>query len=225
MRTPSILSAGVFFGMGWVLSNGWVSTAAAVPANPPTPNAAPAAESAPPANSPAPAQPVAEANAPTPPDASMVAFGDSIDDLARLRDPFRRKAIDRAKLIPRTELEGIDYNEVKVLGIVASGAKRVAMISAGQGRTYFVRVGQKIGANGGKVTKITDDFVEITEHAFDEIGDKTENVTLLKVPPEGRGNLSWTPKPPGAEKTEMIERYSRDLGAPPAGGMPGGSNP
>jgi hypothetical protein len=137
--------------------------------------------------------------------ASVLETGISFEDARKLRDPFKRPMTNAKALAKRSLLESAEISDFKVQGVVA-GSRRVAILVGPGGKSFFVQAGQKIGPRGGVITKITPESIEITERRVDDLGDKLEEVTFLKVPQEGAQNQGQT--------QELIERVVRETGEP-----------
>jgi Tfp pilus assembly protein PilP len=105
------------------------------------------------------------------------------EDLIRsLRDPFQlpTSAIVK-KEIPKSELETLALKDFKLQGVISGPRKVRAMLSGAGGKTYFVKVGDRIGVRGGKITQITSDSVRITEFYQDEKGKNVPDIYELRL--------------------------------------------
>jgi hypothetical protein len=105
------------------------------------------------------------------------------EDLIRsLRDPFQlpTSAIVK-KEIPKSELETLALKDFKLQGVISGPRKIRAMLSGAGGKTYFVKVGDRIGVRGGKITQITSDSVRITEFYQDEKGKNVPDIYELRL--------------------------------------------
>ncbi len=106
------------------------------------------------------------------------------EDLIRsLRDPFQVPAILQAKKAqPRTELETFQIKDLKLNGVITGPKKVRAMVTAPNNKTYFVKVGDLLGAREGRVSKINPDSIQIMEYEVDERG--------KRLPDEYKINMS-----------------------------------
>ena len=105
------------------------------------------------------------------------------EDLIRaLRDPFQLplSAIMK-KETPKSELETLALKDFKLQGIISGPRKVRAMLSGAGGKTYFVKVGDRIGVRGGKITQITADAVRVTEFYQDEKGRNVPDIYELRL--------------------------------------------
>jgi hypothetical protein len=105
------------------------------------------------------------------------------EDLIRaLRDPFQlpSSAVVKKEL-PKSDLENLALKDFKVQGIISGPRKVRAMLSGAGGKTYFVKVGDRIGVRGGKITQITGDAIRVTEYFQDEKGRDVPDVYELRV--------------------------------------------
>lgn len=105
------------------------------------------------------------------------------EDLIRsLRDPFQlpTSAIIK-KEIPKSELETLALKDFKLQGVISGPRKVRAMLAGGGGKTYFVKVGDRIGVRGGKITQITSDAVRVTEFYQDEKGRNVPDIYELRL--------------------------------------------
>jgi len=105
------------------------------------------------------------------------------EDLIRsLRDPFQlpTSAIVK-KEIPKSELETLALKDFKLQGVISGPRKVRAMLTGAGGKTYFVKVGDRIGVRGGKITQITADAVRVTEFYQDEKGRTLPDIYELRL--------------------------------------------
>ena len=110
--------------------------------------------------------------------------------------PFLQTATRRAEPVPTKKqgakkkqcgaaLECMDVGQLTLVGIVMTGQKAsiaVAQDSAGFG--YMLRVGDRIGLHGGRVTKILPDRVIVTEKVEDIQGSLVPRKRVLLLHPE-----------------------------------------
>jgi Tfp pilus assembly protein PilP len=109
-----------------------------------------------------------------------------LDDLLKIRDPFRRviKVDEKSDTRTLSELEQFPIEEFKMVGVI-TGPKRIrAMLRSPNGGTHFVAINQKVGTRNGRVVRITSDYVEVVEKISNILG-RTETVTQkIEISPE-----------------------------------------
>ncbi len=116
-------------------------------------------------------------------------------DFANLRDPFvsylarvatsRRAALlEKQKIMAnrkRDPLEEFDLDVLRLVAIFSMGGERVAMIEDAAKRGYIVRQGNYLGKNNGKIDKIDDSTVFLTEQIFNPAGDIVNHQVTLTM--------------------------------------------
>ncbi|QFY42538.1 pilus assembly protein PilP [Candidatus Methylospira mobilis] len=103
-------------------------------------------------------------------------------DIEQLRDPFATMA--HAKAVPSGEsgaLESYELNTLKMAGTLMQGQNRWGLIVAPDGKLYRVRVGDALGAHGGKVDTIREDKIELSENIADINGALREHRSVLTL--------------------------------------------
>lgn len=121
---------------------------------------------------------------------SHVAFGLDISaELLKQRDPFKMPE-DLKAASPQSDLENYSVEEFKLIGILSGGAHKRAMISAPNGRTYFVKEGMKLGNLKGMISRITDRSLLVKERRMTTLGDEELIETALKLPSDRRNERS-----------------------------------
>jgi hypothetical protein len=97
--------------------------------------------------------------------------------ISQLRDPFtlpsNKKNIYGAK---RPELTLFPINDLKLNGVITGPNKMLAMVSAPNGKTFFVKVGDLMGVRDGRITEIRSDAIRVVE--TEEINGKSMGNTL-----------------------------------------------
>lgn len=111
------------------------------------------------------------------------ASGSSLEDLAERRDPFKRPDLTPKFDRSVTELETFSTLEYRMVGVV-SGARTRAMLLGPNGKTYFVKEGDKIGIQKGLITKITAEKVLVRERISNLLGKEEMAVTEIRLPTE-----------------------------------------
>ena len=87
----------------------------------------------------------------------------------------------RKKRIPRTPLERIALNQLKLTGIILRPAGNKAMMEEATGKGYVVIKGTPIGKNWGKVTEILKDRIIIEEEVENLLGKVTLEKKEIKM--------------------------------------------
>ncbi len=99
-----------------------------------------------------------------------------------LRDPFQMPSIlATKKAAPRSDLELFELKDFKLNGVVTGPKKTRAMVSAPNGKTYFVATGDLMGLHEGKVTAIQSDAIKVVEYQIDEKGKKIPEVFEVRI--------------------------------------------
>jgi type IV pilus assembly protein PilP len=180
----------------------------AVPARPVKDPAAPASAVMPAGHPAVPAQPVAMSPAPAPPaqaapDLAAMADAAAPTDTVEgppaveaepyvyrargLRDPFLPPAEVRApeaeaKDVPPLERHALQ--SFRLVGVVQGRRGAYAMVTTAEGKGYTIRVGTRIGSDGGRVRRITKNSVIVEVVQPDEFGELKKSETILALRPE-----------------------------------------
>ena len=87
------------------------------------------------------------------------------------------------KSAPKSQLQKISIDELKLVGIAWSGKKRVALVedSKGKHHHYVLHKGTPVGMNEGRVVKILADQVIIMERIKSPSGKVKTNSVILKL--------------------------------------------
>lgn len=111
------------------------------------------------------------------------------------RDPFksfvttRMEATVRTQKAPRikTPLQRYSLDQLKVVGIIAGGTMRKALLQDDVGKGYVVSAGDAVGSEGGIITSIQEDRIIIESTYRDVLGkEKVRRITKkLYVSEEG----------------------------------------
>lgn len=118
-----------------------------------------------------------------------------------LRNPFQSyilvKRTDKDKTsVVKGPLECCEIATFKLVASLVTGDKPYALISGADNKRYIVRIGDKIGVNGGKIVVINTEGITIREVSRDLDGNivNTNDVKL------SASEQSETPAGPGASK-------------------------
>lgn len=96
------------------------------------------------------------------------------------RDPFKSFVTTRAPVQApsekpaqiKTPLQRYSLDQLKVVGIIAGGNVRKALLEDDVGKGYVVAVGDAVGSEGGEITAIRDDRIVIQSTYSDVLGNK-----------------------------------------------------
>jgi hypothetical protein len=110
------------------------------------------------------------------------------EDLIRaLRDPFDAPVIVKeVKAQTQSELELYQLRDLKLNGVVTGPKKPRAMITSPKGQSFFVKVGDSVGAREGRVTQITADSVRVMEFYVDDKGKRLPDIYEMRMDGELR---------------------------------------
>ncbi len=112
------------------------------------------------------------------------------------RDPFR-PYVTSAELAERrskeqlSPLQQLELSQLRLVAIVWGMRRNHAMVEDSGGVGYVLRVGTKVGPNGGRVARITPDAVYVEESFRDATGSVLTNQITLRLPqrnPGGKGS-------------------------------------
>jgi len=95
------------------------------------------------------------------------------------RPAEKKKRVKRR--IPRTPLERIDISQIKLVAIIRSEQKNLALVEEASGKGYIISAGAYIGLNGGRVTRILKDRLIIEEEVENALGEITKQNRELKL--------------------------------------------
>ena len=124
----------------------------------------------------------------------MKTFASFLYNDAELREPFKPivKALENIaptaanQLRPDTNrerevLEQFALDTLRMVGSLKQNAEKWAIVKTSDGFIYRVKVGHHIGKNFGKIIRITDTQVDITEIVNDGLGGWLERQASLKI--------------------------------------------
>lgn len=104
------------------------------------------------------------------------------------RDPFLpmilvKRPVDAGEgQFPLTPLQQYETQQYKLTAVIIGYGEPLAMLNTPDGKSYIVRKGTKIGKNGGKVTRITADTVQVEEKYKDLMDAILTNLVEIKLP-------------------------------------------
>ena len=104
------------------------------------------------------------------------------DMIKSLRDPFQMPMILLTKKEkPKTDLETFQIKDFKLNGVITGPKKTKAMVTAPNGKTYFISVGDHIGTRDGHVSAIQADAIKVVEYDVDDKGRRTPEVFEVRI--------------------------------------------
>lgn len=100
---------------------------------------------------------------------------------AALRDPFRAPPVSKVEAA-KSEFERYALDQLKVSGIVSGPGAPRAIILMPSGNTGIVKLKQNLGNRNGRIEKITDKSVVVTEKVVNVLGEEEPLTTELALP-------------------------------------------
>lgn len=132
-------------------------------------------------------KPMASANLETP-EPKVAADGAPRSVAAIRRDPFRPFTLNLRATVRRRDnlspLERYELGQLKLVGIVWNTKNPTALVEDTSGLGYTVRVGTPIGANEGRVVKISPNTVAVEEEYIDLYGAKKKREVSMRLAAE-----------------------------------------
>jgi hypothetical protein len=126
--------------------------------------------------------------APSAPNVASVTSESPVDALLNeemihnLRDPFQMPAIILTKKEkPKTDLEIFQIKDFKLNGVITGPKKTRAMVTAPNGKTYFIALNDRIGIRDGRVTAIKSDAIRVVEYEVDDRGRRTPEIFEIRI--------------------------------------------
>lgn len=134
---------------------------------------------------------------PVAPAVAVVPSDDGVDS-KHGRDPFRppKLGASGATAEARTPLERYELGQLRLVAVVYGGTQSRAVVEDDQGLGYIVKIGTRIGPNGGEVAMIDRGKVVVREDAVDFYGDKRSLDTVLEMKTEERPSPAQGRKKP-----------------------------
>lgn len=81
---------------------------------------------------------------------------------------------------PKEPLEMVPLDTMRMVGTMQKGGVKFAMLQV-ERSLYRIRPGQRLGQNYGRVSRISDDAVEIRESVQDATGDWVERIAHIEL--------------------------------------------
>jgi Tfp pilus assembly protein PilP len=131
------------------------------------------------------------AGAATPPTSVDQAEAEKME-LLNLRDPFKRPDLEIQGGTPKSPLEMISIDQVKLTGVITGPHRFKAMLQVGD-KTYFVSEKAKVGSRKGYVAKITQNSIRVRERIVNLLGKEEDVETELKLASDAKA----APENPG----------------------------
>ncbi len=105
----------------------------------------------------------------------------SIEEIMKFRDPFKGPDLRGIGLAGESinALENFPTSDFKLLGVITGPKKLKAMLLAPDGKTYFVKVLDKIGVREGRIQKILEDRLIIKEKIINLLGKEEQIFTAI----------------------------------------------
>jgi type IV pilus assembly protein PilP len=104
-----------------------------------------------------------------------------------LRDPFTLPAEVRAPTADQESVPPLERHAIadfRLVAVVQGGKGSFAMVTTTDGKGYTLRVGTRIGPDGGRVRQIAKDSVVVEVVRADEFGELKKSETILALRPE-----------------------------------------
>jgi Tfp pilus assembly protein PilP len=140
------------------------------------------AAAAPPQNAPLQAVPIQSVVGGAVPPTSAMESIFTEDTIKSLRDPFMVPQMLQAKKeLPKSDLEIFALKEFHLNGVITGPNKLRAIVSAPNGKTYFVAVGDRIGLREGRITAIQPDLIKVVEYEVDDRGKKIPDIFEIQL--------------------------------------------
>ncbi len=116
------------------------------------------------------------ANNPSPVDSLLTE-----DMIASLRDPFQAPLVAIQNERQKTELEAFSLKDLKLNGVITGPKKTRAMVTAPNGKSFFVGSGEPIGQRDGHVASINPDAIRIVEYEMNSSGKKIPETFEMRL--------------------------------------------
>ncbi|HWI41639.1 MAG TPA: pilus assembly protein PilP [Verrucomicrobiae bacterium] len=122
---------------------------------------------------------------------ATVAAAENPYDFTSKKDPFKPfvvakvapvqapLAVPKAALLP---IQSYEVSQFRVIGIIAGLSDNKAMVLDPAGKSYVLKEGMLVGPNGGKIVRITDSYVEVSEKYREDSGNVKHRSVRLALP-------------------------------------------
>ncbi len=125
-----------------------------------------------------------------------------LPEMLKMRDPFRKPEGRGIQKIIKSELEKYSISEFKMVGVSTGPTKMRALVSAPDGKSYFVAEGVKIGLRGGIVRKITPEGIQVREKIVNIIGEEENVDSEIKLVAESKFQIEHKQQEANEEEAE-----------------------
>jgi len=104
------------------------------------------------------------------------------------RDPFRSYLADLEEQATAEqehkieETEKFELDQYRLTGLVTGTAQPNAMVEDPMGKGHVLRIGSRLGKNSGRVTRIADDAIVVTEEFRAPTGERVRVPITIKLP-------------------------------------------
>jgi Tfp pilus assembly protein PilP len=107
------------------------------------------------------------------------------------RDPFKMPLVQKTTQI-RSELERFPVEQFKLVGILEGEGHPRGMLTAPDGKTYFVRENMPIGQKRGIIRKITETAVYVREKVTNVLGEDENSDFTIALPSDEKKEVKTT---------------------------------
>jgi len=108
-----------------------------------------------------------------------------------LRDPFRSYLADlkeneqeRSKLVKHQETEAFELDQYRLTGLIFGTSQPKAMVEDPKGVGHTLKVGSRLGRNGGRIIRISSKGITVREQFRDSLGNLSNHVINIRLPVE-----------------------------------------
>ena len=105
------------------------------------------------------------------------------------RDPFRSyllelalQATDTGPTRKKEETEDYEIDQYRLTGLITGTAQPKAMVEDPAGRGHVLRIGTRLGKNGGRVSRISNFGIIVVEETRDPTGKRIKLPIAIKLP-------------------------------------------
>ncbi len=105
-----------------------------------------------------------------------------------VEDPEPDQTVKKKRRIPRTPLEKMDLEQLKLVGVIRAKSGNKALVEEASGKGYIITEGTYIGIHSGRVIDIMKDRIVVEEEYEDPYGKMISRTRELKIQrPPGEG--------------------------------------